>query len=45
MMLETHPLHPSLAREVVGLKLWERPDDATVAADRYMDDIHHIPLR
>jgi catechol 2,3-dioxygenase-like lactoylglutathione lyase family enzyme len=21
------------------------PDDATVAADRYMDDVHHIPLR
>jgi catechol 2,3-dioxygenase-like lactoylglutathione lyase family enzyme len=21
------------------------PDDATVTADRYMDDIHHIPLR
>src|SRR5258708_1661664 len=30
-MLETRQLHPSLAREVVGLSLWERPDDATVA--------------
>jgi len=30
-MLETRQLHPTLAREVVGLKLWERLDDATVA--------------
>jgi len=30
-MLETRQLHPSLAREVAGLSLWERPDDATVA--------------
>ena len=30
-MLETRPLHPTLAREVVGLSLWERLDDATVA--------------
>jgi taurine dioxygenase len=30
-MLETRPLHPTLTREVVGLKLWERLDDATVA--------------
>ena len=30
-MLETRQLHPSLAREVVGLNLWERPDEATVA--------------
>src|SRR5712691_7697995 len=30
-MLETRQLHPTLAREVVGLRLWERPDDATVA--------------
>lgn len=29
-MLETRPLHPTLAREVVGLELWERLDDATV---------------
>ena len=30
-MLETRQLHPTLAREVVGLKLWDRLDDATVA--------------
>jgi taurine dioxygenase len=30
-MLETRTLHPSLAREVVGLSLWERLDEATVA--------------
>jgi taurine dioxygenase len=30
-MLETRQLHSTLAREVVGLKLWERLDDATVA--------------
>src|ERR1700681_4580095 len=30
-MLETRQLHPSLAREVVGLSLWERPDEAIVA--------------
>ena len=30
-MLETRQLHPTLAREVVGLRLWEPLDDATVA--------------
>jgi taurine dioxygenase len=30
-MLETRPLHPTLALEVVGLRLWEKPDDATIA--------------
>jgi taurine dioxygenase len=30
-MLETRQLHPTLAREVVGLILWNRLDDATVA--------------
>jgi taurine dioxygenase len=30
-MLETLQLHPTLAREVVGLRLWEPLDDATVA--------------
>src|SRR5712691_12503 len=30
-MLETRQLHPSLAREVVGLNLWEPLDEATVA--------------
>ncbi len=33
-MLETRQLHPTLAREVVGLSLWERLDDAAVAALR-----------
>jgi taurine dioxygenase len=31
IMLETWQLHPSLAREVVGLSLWERPDEGIVA--------------
>ena len=30
-MLEARTLHPTLAREVVGLRLWERLDEATVA--------------
>ena len=30
-MLETRQLHPTLAREVVGLSLWQTLDDATVA--------------
>ncbi len=30
-MIETRQLHPTLAREVVGLSLWEKLDDATVA--------------
>jgi putative 2-oxoglutarate oxygenase len=30
-MLETRQLHPTLAREVVGLRLWQQLDDATVA--------------
>src|SRR5579872_2050234 len=30
-MLETRQLHPTLAREVVGLNLWEALDEATVA--------------
>ena len=30
-MLETRQLHPTLAREIVGLRLWERLDDANVA--------------
>ena len=33
-MLDTRQLHPTLAREVVGLSLWEKLDDATVAALR-----------
>ncbi|HWB50675.1 MAG TPA: TauD/TfdA family dioxygenase [Stellaceae bacterium] len=31
MTLETRTLHPTLAREVAGLRLWEKPDDATIA--------------
>ena len=34
MTLETRSLHPTLAQEVIGLKLWERQDEATVAALR-----------
>ena len=30
-MPETRQLHPTLAREVVGLQLWERLDNAIVA--------------
>ncbi|HEX3864314.1 MAG TPA: TauD/TfdA family dioxygenase [Stellaceae bacterium] len=30
-MLETRPLHPTLAREIVGLSLWEKPDAAIAA--------------
>jgi taurine dioxygenase len=31
MMLETRSLHPTLAREIVGLRLWEKLDEAVVA--------------
>jgi taurine dioxygenase len=31
MPLETRLLHPTLAQEIVGLRLWERQDEATVA--------------
>ena len=34
MPIELRPLHPTLACEVVGLRLWEEPDRATVAALR-----------
>ena len=34
MPLETRPLHPTLACEVIGLSLWERLDADTVAALR-----------
>jgi taurine dioxygenase len=30
-MLETRQLHATLAREIIGLRLWQLPDDATVA--------------
>jgi taurine dioxygenase len=35
-MLETRQLHPTLAREVVGLRLWEPLDEATVAELRQL---------
>src|SRR5438477_9665366 len=35
-MLETRQLHPTLAREVVGLRLWEQLDDATIAELRIL---------
>src|SRR6202040_1473491 len=31
MPLETRLLHPTLACEVLGLKLWEEPDEPTAA--------------
>ena len=34
MSLETRALHPTLAVEVVGLRLWESPQPETVAALR-----------
>jgi taurine dioxygenase len=34
MPLDTRPLHPTLAVEVVGLRLWEEPEPAIVAALR-----------
>jgi len=30
-MLDTRQLHPTLAREIVGLRLWERLDEAIIA--------------
>jgi hypothetical protein len=33
-MLETRQLHPTLAREVVDLRLWEQLADATIAEMR-----------
>src|SRR5260370_41159588 len=34
MLLETRPLHPTLACEIVGLRLWDEPEPETVAALR-----------
>jgi taurine dioxygenase len=34
MSLQTRPLHPTLACEITGLALWERPEPKTVAALR-----------
>jgi taurine dioxygenase len=33
-MLDVRPLHPTLAREIAGLRLWEPLDETTVAALR-----------
>lgn len=41
-MLETRSLHPTLAREVVGLRLWEALDDATIAALRDLYAHHGV---
>lgn len=41
-MLDTRQLHPTLAREVVGLSLWERLDDATVAELRGLYAQHGV---
>jgi taurine dioxygenase len=35
-MLETRQLHPTLTREVVGLRLWDHLDDVTIAELRTM---------
>src|SRR5258705_7181194 len=35
-MLEPRQLHQTLAREVVGLRLWEQLDDATIAELRIL---------
>ncbi|HVH81286.1 MAG TPA: TauD/TfdA family dioxygenase [Stellaceae bacterium] len=42
MTLETRSLHPTLAREVVGLRLWEGLDDATVAKLRDLYSRHGV---
>jgi taurine dioxygenase len=41
-MLDTRQLHPTLAREVVGLSLWETPDEATVAELRNLHAQHGV---
>jgi taurine dioxygenase len=41
-MLETRSLHPTLAREVIGLKLWERLDEATVTELRDLYASHGV---
>jgi taurine dioxygenase len=41
-MLETRSLHPTLAREVTGLRLWEKLDEATVAALRDLYAHHGV---
>jgi taurine dioxygenase len=41
-MFETRQLHPTLAREVVGLRLWEPLDEATVAELRGLYAQHGV---
>jgi taurine dioxygenase len=42
MMLDTRKLHPTLAIEVIGLKLWERLDEPTVAELRDLYARHGV---
>jgi taurine dioxygenase len=42
MTLETRALHPTLAVEIVGLRLWETLDDATTAALRDLYARHGV---
>ena len=42
MTLETRALHPTLAVEVVGLRLWEALDSATIAALRDLYSRHGV---
>ncbi|HZT87031.1 MAG TPA: TauD/TfdA family dioxygenase [Stellaceae bacterium] len=41
-MLKTRQLHPTLAREVIGLNLWQRQDDSTVAELRDLYSRHGV---
>jgi putative 2-oxoglutarate oxygenase len=41
-MLETRQLHPTLACEVAGIRLWEGLDDATIAALRALYSQHGV---
>jgi taurine dioxygenase len=41
-MLDTRQLHPTLAREVVGLRLWEKLDDAIVTELRSLYAQHGV---
>jgi taurine dioxygenase len=41
-MLDVRPLHPTLAREVVGLSLWEKLDEKTVAELRSLYAQHGV---
>ena len=42
MMLETRLLHPTLACEIIGLKLWEKLDEAAVAGLRDLYARHGV---